>query len=78
MTATDFSVDGMRVLVVGAARSGVAAARLLARRGAVTTLTDRKAAIPPRAGPPRLPENEPFAAAQALPPAGRHPAGAPR
>ena len=46
MTATDFSVDGMRVLVVGAARSGVAAARLLARRGAVTTLTDRKAAIP--------------------------------
>ena len=40
-----FSVDGRRVLVVGAARSGVAAAHLLARRGARVTLTDRAAAI---------------------------------
>ncbi|OFW41168.1 MAG: UDP-N-acetylmuramoylalanine--D-glutamate ligase [Acidobacteria bacterium RIFCSPLOWO2_12_FULL_67_14b] len=46
MTARDFSVSGQTVLVVGAARSGVAAARLLARRGAVTTLTDRKPQIP--------------------------------
>ena len=45
MTAQDFSVNGQRVLVVGAARSGVAAAHLLARRGAVVTLTDQKAAI---------------------------------
>jgi UDP-N-acetylmuramoylalanine--D-glutamate ligase len=45
MTTQDFSVSGQRVLVVGAARSGVAAARLLARRGAVTTLTDRKPQI---------------------------------
>ena len=34
MTAQDFSVSGQRVLVVGAARSGVAAAHLLAQRGA--------------------------------------------
>jgi UDP-N-acetylmuramoylalanine--D-glutamate ligase len=45
MTARDFSVNGQQVLVVGAARSGVAAAHLLARRGATVTLTDRKAAI---------------------------------
>jgi UDP-N-acetylmuramoylalanine--D-glutamate ligase len=45
MSDRDFSVKGQRVLVVGAARSGVAAALLLARRGAVVTLTDRKAAI---------------------------------
>jgi len=43
--AQDFSVSGQRVLVVGAARSGVAAAALLARRGARVTLTDRKDAI---------------------------------
>jgi UDP-N-acetylmuramoylalanine--D-glutamate ligase len=42
MTARDFSVRGQRVLVVGAARSGVAAALLLARRGAAVALTDRK------------------------------------
>jgi UDP-N-acetylmuramoylalanine--D-glutamate ligase len=42
MTAQDFSVSGQPVLVVGAARSGVAAAQLLARRGARVTLTDRK------------------------------------
>ncbi len=46
MTAGDFTVSGQRVLVVGAARSGVAAAHLLARRGAEVTLTDRKAQIP--------------------------------
>ena len=45
MTAHDFSVSGQRVLVVGAARSGVAAAKLLARRGAKVTLTDRKPQI---------------------------------
>ena len=46
MTASDFSVSERRVLVVGAARSGVAAAQLLARRGARVTLTDRKPQIP--------------------------------
>jgi UDP-N-acetylmuramoylalanine--D-glutamate ligase len=46
MTRQTFSVSGLPVLVVGAARSGVAAAHLLARRGAVVTLTDRKAEIP--------------------------------
>ena len=46
MTTQDFSVSGQQVLVVGAARSGVAAARLLARRGARVTLTDRKPQIP--------------------------------
>jgi UDP-N-acetylmuramoylalanine--D-glutamate ligase len=49
MTTRDFSVSGQRVLVVGAARSGVAAAQLLARRGARVTLTDRKPAIPEQA-----------------------------
>lgn len=42
MRARDFSVRGQRVLVVGAGRSGAAAARLLVRRGASVTLTDRK------------------------------------
>ena len=46
MTGHAFSVQGQRLLVVGAARSGVAAALLLARRGARVTLTDRKPAIP--------------------------------
>jgi UDP-N-acetylmuramoylalanine--D-glutamate ligase len=45
MTMPDFSVSGLSVLVVGAARSGVAAAHLLARRGATVTLTDRKTEI---------------------------------
>ena len=45
MSPLDFSVRGWRVLVVGAARSGVAAAELLARRGARVTLTDLKAAV---------------------------------
>jgi UDP-N-acetylmuramoylalanine--D-glutamate ligase len=35
-----FSVRGRRVIVVGAARSGVAAAELLVRRGAIVTITD--------------------------------------
>ena len=46
MTPTNFSVSGWPVLVVGAARSGVAAAHLLARRGADVTLTDRKPSVP--------------------------------
>ena len=37
---SDFSVAGKRVVVVGAARSGVAAAQLLVRRGASVTLSD--------------------------------------
>lgn len=41
-----FTVDGRRVLVVGAARSGLAAAELLVARGAAVTLTDRAATIP--------------------------------
>jgi UDP-N-acetylmuramoylalanine--D-glutamate ligase len=49
MTAHDFSVSAQQVLVVGAARSGVAAAHLLARRGARVTLTDRKPQIPEEA-----------------------------
>jgi UDP-N-acetylmuramoylalanine--D-glutamate ligase len=36
-----FSVEGLRVTVVGAARSGVAAAELLVRRGARVTLTEQ-------------------------------------
>ena len=35
-----FSVSGKRAVVVGAARSGVAAAELMVRRGATVTLTD--------------------------------------
>jgi UDP-N-acetylmuramoylalanine--D-glutamate ligase len=46
MTSQDFTVSGQQVLVVGAARSGVAAAHLLARRGARVTLTDRQPHIP--------------------------------
>jgi UDP-N-acetylmuramoylalanine--D-glutamate ligase len=49
MTIGTFSVTGKRVLVVGAARSGVAAAHLLTTRGAVVTLTDAKAQIPQEA-----------------------------
>jgi UDP-N-acetylmuramoylalanine--D-glutamate ligase len=40
-----FSVAGRRVVVVGAARSGVAAAELLARRGARVTLTDTRSSF---------------------------------
>src|SRR4029453_14011087 len=40
--AVMFSVEGQRVVVVGAARSGVAAAELLVTRGASVVLTDVK------------------------------------
>jgi UDP-N-acetylmuramoylalanine--D-glutamate ligase len=36
-------VEGKKVLVIGAARSGIAAARFLAARGAIVALNDRKA-----------------------------------
>ena len=45
MTTTPFSVAGKKVVVVGAARSGVAAAELLVRRGAQVTLTDMRPSI---------------------------------
>ncbi|HEY6361217.1 MAG TPA: UDP-N-acetylmuramoyl-L-alanine--D-glutamate ligase [Vicinamibacterales bacterium] len=38
----EFSVEGRRVAVVGAARSGIAAAELLARRGASVVLTETR------------------------------------
>lgn len=41
-----FSVTGQRVTVAGGARSGVAAAELLVRRGAEVTLSDTGASIP--------------------------------
>jgi len=41
-----FSVDQKRVTVAGAARSGIAAAELLARRGARVTLSDTRGAVP--------------------------------
>jgi UDP-N-acetylmuramoylalanine--D-glutamate ligase len=41
-----FDVNGKRVTVAGAARSGLAAAELLARRGATVTLSDTRAEIP--------------------------------
>jgi UDP-N-acetylmuramoylalanine--D-glutamate ligase len=40
--ANEFSVAGRRVVVVGAARSGVAAAELLRRKGARVTLTESR------------------------------------
>jgi UDP-N-acetylmuramoylalanine--D-glutamate ligase len=40
--ANGFSVRGRRVVVVGAARSGIAAAKLAARRGADVTLTEMR------------------------------------
>jgi UDP-N-acetylmuramoylalanine--D-glutamate ligase len=40
-----FSVERQRVTVAGAARSGIAAAELLARRGAVVTLSDARMAL---------------------------------
>jgi len=43
---SDFEVEGRRVVVVGAARSGVAAAELLAGRGARVTLADLKPDLP--------------------------------
>jgi UDP-N-acetylmuramoylalanine--D-glutamate ligase len=47
--ALSFSVRGKRVTVVGAARSGVAAAHLLVARGATVTLTDMRAELPEEA-----------------------------
>jgi UDP-N-acetylmuramoylalanine--D-glutamate ligase len=41
----DFSVRGRRVVVVGAARSGIAAAELLHRRGARVLLTERRGEV---------------------------------
>ena len=46
MTTTPFSVIGKRVVVAGAARSGIAAAQLLVRRGANVTLSDVRASLP--------------------------------
>ncbi|HEX4912987.1 MAG TPA: NAD(P)-binding protein, partial [Vicinamibacterales bacterium] len=63
MTARDFSVSGQKVLVVGAARSGVAAAHLLAKRGAMVTLTDAK---------PRIPQEEELRNAGVVLELGRH------
>jgi UDP-N-acetylmuramoylalanine--D-glutamate ligase len=45
MAVSTFSVDGRRVVVVGAARSGIAAAELLQRRGAIVTLTEQRASF---------------------------------
>jgi len=42
----DFDVKGKRVTVVGAARSGVAAAKLLVQRGAAVTLSEMRADVP--------------------------------
>ena len=42
----DLQVEGKRIVVVGAARSGMAAATLLARRGARVTLADLKPELP--------------------------------
>jgi UDP-N-acetylmuramoylalanine--D-glutamate ligase len=39
---SEFSVSGQHVVVVGAARSGIAAAKLLVRRGARVTLTETR------------------------------------
>ena len=44
-TPQQFSVAGQRVTVVGAARSGVAAAELLARKGAHVVLSESRAAL---------------------------------
>jgi UDP-N-acetylmuramoylalanine--D-glutamate ligase len=46
-TTSAFSVSGQRVVVVGAARSGVAAALLLVTRGASVVLTDTRETIEP-------------------------------
>jgi UDP-N-acetylmuramoylalanine--D-glutamate ligase len=43
---TPFSVEGKRVTVAGAARSGIAAAELLARRGARVVVSDARTEIP--------------------------------
>ncbi len=48
LTMGDFTLAGRRVVVVGAARSGVAAAALAAARGARVTLTDLRPEVPRR------------------------------
>lgn len=50
MMADTFSVEGKRVAVIGAGRSGVAAARLLAARGAQVIVSDVRAALDDSAG----------------------------
>ena len=45
----EFSVRGQQAVVVGAARSGVAAAELLSARGAHVTLTDLRTDVEPAA-----------------------------
>jgi UDP-N-acetylmuramoylalanine--D-glutamate ligase len=45
MVARDFDVEGKRVTVVGAARSGIAAAELLAQRRARVTLTEMRSEV---------------------------------
>src|SRR5262245_14176282 len=42
MATEGFTVEGRRVVVVGAARSGIAAAELLHQRGARVTLTEAR------------------------------------
>ncbi len=44
MAVDELKVEGRRALVVGAGKSGLAAARLLAREGASVTITDRRPA----------------------------------
>jgi UDP-N-acetylmuramoylalanine--D-glutamate ligase len=51
---TNFSVDGKAVTVVGAARSGIAAALLLVDRGARVTLTDVRPALDDQTAESRL------------------------
>ena len=46
MTTSKFSVSGKRAVVAGAARSGIAAAQLLVRRGATVTLSDMRESLP--------------------------------
>jgi len=46
VTSGQWSVDGKRVAVAGAARSGIAASELLAKRGARVTLSDTRADVP--------------------------------
>jgi UDP-N-acetylmuramoylalanine--D-glutamate ligase len=46
VTFVNFSVEGQHVVVVGAARSGIAAAELLVERGARVTLSERRDDFP--------------------------------
>jgi UDP-N-acetylmuramoylalanine--D-glutamate ligase len=50
----EFDVTGKRVTVAGAARSGIAAAELLARRGARVTLSETRSEVPEAAPLPPL------------------------